>query len=78
MARRKAIPNWLSVFGAPEIIAVDKESISDGEVFQGFRTSLNSPLQSVIPGHPQSLGNNERRRGQFRMITDHTMGTKSE
>ena len=50
------IPNWLSVFGAPEIIVVDREPMPIEEVFHDFCTSRNIALQAVIPGHRQSSG----------------------
>ena len=61
---------------APGIIVVDKDSSSTGGIFQDFRTARNIALQTVIPGHHQSLGATERRSGHFRMITDHTIWNK--
>ena len=74
MVREAAISHWLAVFGAPEIIASDKDMRFIGKVFQEFRTSLKIALQTVIPGHHQSLGATERRIGHLGMIIDHIIG----
>ena len=64
------ISNWLAVFGAPDILIVDKDRISIGEIFQDFRASRNITLQAAIPWHHQSLGATGRRRGYFRGIIE--------
>ena len=74
--RGKAILNWSAVFGADEIIDADKDSRFSGGISQEFRTSRNIALQTVIPGHRQSLGGTERRRGHFRMTIGHMVGNK--
>ena len=53
-----------------------KDSRFIGKVFQEFRTARNIVLQTVIPGHHQSLGGAERRHGLFRSIMDHAIGNK--
>ena len=57
-------------------MVADKDSRFIGEVFQEFRNAHNVVLQTVIPGHHQSLGATERRRGLFRSIMDHVIGNK--
>ena len=76
MVRESAIPNGLAVFGAPGIMATDKDSIFIWNVFVEFRTARNIVPQSVIQGHHQSLGATEIRHGLFRTITDHVIGDK--
>merc|ERR1712112_176904 len=44
--------------------------------FQDFCTHRNITLQTVIPGHHQSLGATERRHGHFRGILDHIIGNR--
>ena len=78
MARGKVIPSCLAVCGAPEIIVVGKDSEFTGEIVQDFCTCRNIVLETVIPGHHQSLGATERRRGHFRTIIDHIIGNKKE
>ena len=56
MPRGGVISNWLSVFGAPGVIVVDKDSMAIEEKFQDFCTSRNIALRTVIPGHHQSSG----------------------
>ena len=70
------IPNWLAVFGAPEIMVAGKDSRFIGEVFQEFCNARNITLHAVIPGHRQSLGATERRHGLFRTIIDHVIGNR--
>ena len=62
------------MFVTPEIMATGKDSRFIGKVFQEFCTARNITLQTVIPGHHQSLGEAERRRGLFRSIIDHVVG----
>ena len=76
MVRGKAISNWSAVFGAPEIIVAGKDSRFVGGNFQEFCTARNIVAQAVIPGHRQSLGETERRRGHYRMIIGHMVGNK--
>ena len=76
MAREAVISNWLAVFGAPDILIVDKDERSIGNIFQDFCTSRNITLQTVIPGHHQSLGATERRHAHFRGIIDHIIGNR--
>ena len=76
MARCDAISNWLTAFGAPEIMVADKDSGFIGEFFQEFRDARNIIPQTVIPGHHQSLGATERRRGLFCTIIDHVIGNR--
>ena len=57
-------------------MAPGKDSRFTGEVFQEFRTARNVVLQTVIPGHHQSLGATERGRGLFRSLIDHLVGGK--
>ena len=64
------------MFGAPEIMAVGKDSRFIGNVFRDFCTARNIVLQAVIPGHHQSLGETERRHGLFRSIIAHVVGNK--
>ena len=47
-----------------------------GEISQDFRTDRNIILQTVIPGHHQSLGATERRHAHFRGIIDHIIGNR--
>ena len=70
------ISNWLAVFGTPDILVVDKDKRFVGEIFQDFCTHRNITLQTVIPGHHQSLGATERRHGHFRGILDHIIGNR--
>ena len=65
MVGENAISNWPAVFGAPEIMAGGKDPRFIGKVFHGFCTARNIVLQTVIPGHRQSLGATERRHGFF-------------
>ena len=65
------ISNWLAVFGAPDILVVDKDKRFIGEIPQDFCTYHNIVMQTVIPRHHQSLGATERRRVHFRGIIDH-------
>ena len=76
MVRGNVMSNLLSVFGTPAIMVTDRDSGFIGEVSQEFRTARNVVLQPVIPGHHQSLGATERRRGLFRSIIDHAIGNK--
>ena len=76
MARETMISNWLAVFGAPDILVVDKDERFIGEIFQDFCTYHNIVLQTAIPGHRQSLGATERRRAHFRGIIDHIIGNR--
>ena len=78
MVRSSAIPNWLAVFGAPEIMVTDEESRFIGKASRGFLNARNIVSQTVIPGHRQSLGATERSHGLFRSIIDHVMGIKSQ
>ena len=71
MVRETMISNWLAVFGAPEILLVDKDKRFIGEICQDFCTGHNIISQTSIPGHHQSLGATERRRAHFRGIIDH-------
>ena len=64
------------MFGAPGIMAADRDSACVGKVFRGFRTARNIVLRAVIPGHHRSLGATERRRGLFRSIIAHVVGNK--
>ena len=57
-------------------MVADKDSRFIGEVFQEFRTTRNIVLQTVIPGHRQSLGATARRRALFRSIIDHAVGNR--
>ena len=77
MVRGKVIPNWSAAFGEPGIIVLVKDSIFIGGIFQAFRTARNIVSQTVIPGHRQSSGAAERRRGNFRTIIDHMIGNKT-
>ena len=70
------ISNCPAVFGAPGIAVAGKDSRFTGGISQEFRTNLNIVSQTVVPGHHQSLGETERRRGHFRMIKDHMIGDK--
>ena len=54
----------------------DKGSRFTGEVFQEFCTARNIISQAAIPGHRQSLGATERRRGLLRTIIDHAIGNR--
>ena len=72
----KAISNRLAVFGAPDILVVGKDKRFTGEIFQDFCTARNITLQTVIPGHHQSLGATERRHAHFRGIIDHIIGNR--
>ena len=76
MVREAMISNWLAVFGTPDILVADKDKRFVGKIFQDFRTSRNITLQTVIPGHHQSLGATERRHGHFRGILDHIIGNR--
>ena len=76
MFRAKVISNWSAVFGAPEVVVAAKGSRFIGGFPQEFRTDRNIVSQTVIPGHHQSLGATERRRGHFRLIVDHMIGNK--
>ena len=78
MVRESAIPNWLAVFGEPEIMVADKDAIFIGEVFHEFCTARNIISQTVIPGHLQSVGETARRHGLFRTIIDHVVGNRNE
>ena len=71
------LSNWLAVSGAPEIMVAGKDSRFIGKVPQEFCDARNVVLQTIIPGHHQSLGATERRRGMFRPITDHAIGNKN-
>ena len=55
---------------------MDKDKIFIGDLFQDFCTSRNITLQTVIPGHRQSLGATERRHAHFRGIIDHIIGNR--
>ena len=70
------ISNWLSVFEAPGIIVVAKDSRYIGEIFREFCNARYIVPHTVIPGRHQSLGATERRRGHCRMIIDHMIGRK--
>ena len=48
--------NWLAAFWTPDINVVDKYSLFIGRDFQDPRTACNIALQTVIPGHRQSMG----------------------
>ena len=74
--RASAVSDWMAVFGTPEIMAPDKDSIFIGGIFHDFRTEHNVVLQVVISGHRQSLGATERRHRLFRTIIDHVVGNK--
>ena len=50
------ILNGIAVFGTPEILLVCKDKRFIGEIPQDFCTDHNIILQTVIPGHHQSLG----------------------
>ena len=76
MVRETVISNWLAVFGTPDILVVDKDKRFTGEIFQDFCTSRNITLQTVIPGHHQSLGATERTHAHFRGIIDHVIGNR--
>ena len=76
MVRKTMISNWLSVLGAPDILIVDKDKRFIGEAFRGFRTLRNITLQTVIPGHHQSLGATERTHAYFRGIIDRIIGNR--
>ena len=76
MARETAISHLLAAFGNPDISIVDKDMGFIGKIFQDFFSPRNIVLQTVIPGHLQSLGAEERRRGQFRDIVDHIVGNR--
>ena len=69
-----AISNCSEAFGTPEIMATDKDSRFIWKVFQEFCTARNIILQTVIPGHHQSLGATERRHGLYREINDRVIG----
>ena len=74
--RGVAIPNWLSAFGAPEIMEAGLDSGFTGEVFQELRTAHIIVLEAVIPLHRQSLGAIELRQGYFRSIIGHVVGNQ--
>ena len=76
MVSVNVISNWLAVFGEPEIMVADKDSMFIVKVFQEFCTARNIVLQAVIPRRHQSLGETERRHGLFRSIIDHVIGNK--
>ena len=78
MPRGELVAKWLAAFGAPGIISVCTDSRFIGEIPHGFCTSRNIGLQTVIPGHHQSSGANERRRGHFRVIIDHIIGSNNK
>ena len=65
-----AISHWLAVFAAPDISAVDKDMRFIGGNSHDFCSPRNIVLQTVIPGHHQSLGATERRHANFRGIID--------
>ena len=68
------ISDWIAIFGTPEILMGDKDSIFDGGIFQDFHTSRNIISQTVIQGIIKVYGATERRRGLFRTIIDHVVG----
>ena len=76
MVRESAISNGSAVFGAPDIMATDKDSRFVGGVFHEFRTTRNIIPQSVIPGNHQSLGATGSRDGLFRTSMDHVIGNR--
>ena len=76
MVKESMISDWISMFGAPGILMVGKDSRVIGENFQDSPTSHNIILQTAIPGHHQSLGAAERRRRLFRTIIDHFVGDR--
>ena len=65
-AAQAVLGNCVSFFGTPGIILVDKDAIFVGKKFPRSCTDRNVTLQTVIPGHNQSLGGTERRRRYFR------------
>ena len=77
MVSETVIPNWLAVFGAPEILLMGKDKRFTGEIPQDFCTDRNIISQAVIPGRHQSLGATERRHAHFRGIIDHMVGNRN-
>ena len=78
MAPESAISHWFAVFAAPQIIVVGKDMGFIEKVLRGFGTSRNILLHTVIPGHRQSLGAAERRRGHFRTAIKHIIANSKE
>ena len=74
MVKESAISERMAVFGTPEIMMVGKDPRFNGGTFQDCRMTHNIVLQTVIPGHHQSLGATERRHRLFRTIIDHAIG----
>ena len=74
MVKESIISGWVAFLGTPEIMMVCKDSRFIRKIFREFRTSHNIILQTVIPGHHQSLGATERRHRLFRTSIDHVIG----
>ena len=78
MVRDAMISYWLAAFGAHDILVIDTYMRFIGKIFQDFGASRNIAVQTAIPGHHQSSGATERRRGHLRLIIDHIIGKKRE
>ena len=62
------LTRWVAYFGEHDIIIADKGPMCTGAEVRQFRTDRDIAIQKVIPGHRQSLGEDERRNSYFRDI----------
>ena len=65
-AAQEVLANWISLFGAPDILLADNDARFIGKEFIRFCTDRKITLQTVTPGHIQILGSTEMSHRRFK------------